>query len=56
MTGEPTALSCGMEFSGPWGSINLEDIQFHVLSPLMDIQVTSPPATDPWGGIDLKDI
>ena len=39
----------------PWG-FDLEDIQLDVPSPLTDIRVMSPPAADPWGGMDLEDI
>ena len=39
--------------TNPWGGIDLEDIQIHVPSPLMDIQVTSP---DAWRSMNLKDI
>ena len=38
-----------------WGSFDLEDIRIDVPSPLDDIWVMSPPATDPWG-FDLEDI
>ena len=68
--GEPTALSGGMKFGGIasgdipsgdapgvcWDDMDFEDIRIDISSLPTDIGATSPLATNPWGGINLKDI
>ena len=39
-----------------WDDMDFKVIQIHVPSPPADIDMTSPLATNPWGGIDLEDI
>ena len=39
-----------------WDDMDFKDIQIDIPSLPTDIDVMSPLATNPWGGIDLEDI